>query len=97
MPRLEQVAVTCYVKIALLLRGELDFEINKEYFWTDSKIVLLISAIQVKGSRSLLQTGFSSSVITQMLHSDTMFQLYAIQHITALEILMLSKSSTSQR
>ena len=93
MPRLEQVAVTRYVKIALLLRGELDFEINKEYFWTDSKIVLLISAIQVKGSRSLSQTGFSSFVITQMLHSDTMFQLRAIQYITALEILMPSKSS----
>ena len=30
---------------------------------------MAISTIQVKGSRSLLQTGFSSFVITQMLHS----------------------------
>ena len=40
MPRLELVAVTLSVKIALLLRDELDIEINKEYFWIDSKIVL---------------------------------------------------------
>ena len=40
IPRLEPAAATLSVKIALLLRGELDIEISKEYFWTDSKVVL---------------------------------------------------------
>ena len=38
--RLELVAATRSVKIALLLQEELDIEINKEYYWTDSKVVL---------------------------------------------------------
>ena len=38
--RLELVAAAVSVKIVLLLREELDIEINKQYFWTDSKIVL---------------------------------------------------------
>ena len=40
IPRLELVAATLSVKIALLLREELDIEINNEYFWTDSKVAL---------------------------------------------------------
>ena len=40
IPRLELIAATLYVEIVLLLREELDIEINKEYFWTDSKVVL---------------------------------------------------------
>ena len=40
IPRLELIAATLSVKIALLLQEELDIEINKEYFWTDSKVVL---------------------------------------------------------
>ena len=40
IPRLELIAATLSVKIALLLQEELDMEINKEYFWTDSKVVL---------------------------------------------------------
>ena len=40
IPRLELVAATLSVKIVLLLREELDIEINKEYFWTDSKVLL---------------------------------------------------------
>ena len=40
IPRLELVAATLTVKTALLLREELDIEIIKEYFWTDSKVVL---------------------------------------------------------
>ena len=40
MSRLKLVAATLSVKIALLLREELDNEINKEHFWTDSKVVL---------------------------------------------------------
>ena len=39
-PILELVAATLSVKIALLLREELGIEINKKYFWTDSKVVL---------------------------------------------------------
>ena len=82
IPRLELVAATLSVKIALLLREELGIEINKEYFWTDST--------QIKGSRSLLKTGFSSFVITQMWHSGTMFHLHTIQQMTAQEVLMVS-------
>ena len=40
IPRLELVAATLSVKIALLLQEELDIEIKKEYFWTESKVVL---------------------------------------------------------
>ena len=40
IPRLELVAATLSVKVALLLREQLDIEVNKEYFWTDSKVVL---------------------------------------------------------
>ena len=40
IPRLKLVAATLSVKIALLLREELDIEITKEYFWTDSKVAL---------------------------------------------------------
>ena len=38
--RLELVAATLFANITLLLQEELDIEINKEYFWTDSKVVL---------------------------------------------------------
>ena len=41
-PILELVAATLSVEIALLLREELDIEINKKYFWTDSKVVFKI-------------------------------------------------------
>ena len=40
IPRLKLVAATLFVKIALFLREELDIKINKEYFWTDSKVAL---------------------------------------------------------
>ena len=40
IPRLELVAATLSVKVGLLLRQELEMKIDKEYFWTDSKVVL---------------------------------------------------------
>ena len=40
IPKLELVAAIFSVKIALLLREDWDIEINKEYFWTDIKVVL---------------------------------------------------------
>ena len=40
IPRLELIAATLSVKVSLLLRRELEIPINKEYFWTDSKVVL---------------------------------------------------------
>ena len=40
IPRPELVAATLSVKIALLLRKELDTEIKKMFFWSDSKVVL---------------------------------------------------------
>ena len=40
IPRLELIAATLSVKGSLLLRQKLGIPINKEYFWTDSKVVL---------------------------------------------------------
>ena len=40
IPRLELVSATVSIKIALLLREDLDIEISKDYFWTDSKVKL---------------------------------------------------------
>ena len=39
IPRLELIAATS-AKVSLLLRQELGIPINKEYFWTDSKVAL---------------------------------------------------------
>ena len=38
--RLKLIAATLSVKVSLLFRRELGIPINKEYFWTDSKVVL---------------------------------------------------------
>ena len=38
--RLGMIAATLSVKVSLLLRQKLGISINKEYFWTDSKVVL---------------------------------------------------------
>ena len=38
--RLELIAATLSFKVSLLLRREQEILINKEYFWTDSKVVL---------------------------------------------------------
>ena len=40
IPRLELVAAVLSVKIAALIRRELDIEWKNETFWTDSKVVL---------------------------------------------------------
>ena len=40
IPRLELVAATLSVKVGLLLRQELEMKIDKEYFWTNSKVIL---------------------------------------------------------
>ena len=40
IPRLELIAAILSVKVSLLLRQELGIPIKKEYFWTDSKVVL---------------------------------------------------------
>ena len=40
LPHLELVAVVLSVKIAALIRRELDIEWKNETFWTDSKVVL---------------------------------------------------------
>ena len=54
---------------------------------------LVISAIYVSGSKSLLQAGFISFMITQMLLRDIMFQLYTNQQRAAQEVLMLSNQA----
>ena len=40
MSRLELIAAALSVKVSPLLRQELEISINKEHFWTDSKINL---------------------------------------------------------
>lgn len=39
IPRLELTTAVCSVKISQQLRWELEFHIDREYFWTDSKEV----------------------------------------------------------
>ena len=40
IPRLELTAAVCSVRIRQQLRVELEYTIDKEYFWTDSRVVL---------------------------------------------------------
>ena len=40
IPCLELTAATLSVKISILIQQELQYNINKEYFWTDSQVVL---------------------------------------------------------
>ncbi|XP_078321623.1 uncharacterized protein LOC111100747 [Crassostrea virginica] len=40
IPRLELTAAVLSVKMSLFLKRELNLSINREYFWTDSKVVL---------------------------------------------------------
>ena len=40
IPGLELTAATLSVKISKLIREELQYSIDKEYFWTDSQVVL---------------------------------------------------------
>ena len=49
----------------------------------------LYQQFKSKSSRSSLQTRFSSFVITQMLHSGTMFDLHTIQQMTAQQVPMV--------
>ncbi|XP_078382421.1 uncharacterized protein LOC144665122 [Oculina patagonica] len=40
IPRLELTAAVCSVRISQQLRQELEYRIDQEYFWTDSRVVL---------------------------------------------------------
>ena len=40
IPGLELTAATLSVKISKFIREELQYSIDKEYFWTDSQVVL---------------------------------------------------------
>lgn len=40
IPRLELTAAVCSVRISQQLRRELEYHIDREYFWTDSNVVL---------------------------------------------------------
>lgn len=40
IPRLELTAAAVSTKISAMLKGELDMKIDREFFWTDSKVVL---------------------------------------------------------
>ena len=60
IPRPELVAVVLSVKIAALIRRELEIEWKNETFWTESKVVLgYINNNTTKSSRYLLLTDYS--------------------------------------
>ena len=40
IPRLELTAAVCSVKVSQQLPWELEYHIDREHFWTDSKVVL---------------------------------------------------------
>ena len=40
IPRLELTAAVCSVRISQQLRQELEYHVDQEYFWTDSRVVL---------------------------------------------------------
>ena len=40
IPRLELTTAVCSVRVSQQLRQELDYHIDQEYFWTESKVVL---------------------------------------------------------
>lgn len=40
IPRLELSAAVVSVKLSVMLKKELDMEIDQEFFWTDSRVVL---------------------------------------------------------
>ena len=48
IPLLELVAIILSVKIAALIRRELDTELKNETFWTDSKLVLGMTQLMLK-------------------------------------------------
>ena len=53
IPRLELTAAKLSVKMSKLIREELQYSINKEYFWTDGQVVLGYLQNQSKSSKYL--------------------------------------------
>ena len=90
IPRLELVAATLSVKIALLLREELNIEINKEYIWTDSKEVLGY----ISNSSKRFKIFVANKIQFIHDHSDVAQWYYVPsaynQQMTAQEVLMVS-------
>ena len=89
-PRLELVAAALSVKIALLLREQLDIEINMEYFWTDSKIVLGYISSSSKRFKIFVADRFRFNRDHSDVAHCTMFHLHTIQQMAAQEVLMVS-------
>ena len=85
IPRLELIAATLSVKVSLLLRQELGIPINKEYFWTYSKVVLGYINNNSKKLRYLLQTGFNSLEKMQTQSNGSTCQTMKIQQMTVPE------------
>ena len=73
-----------------MLREELDIEINKEYFWTDSKVVLGYISNSSKRFNIFVANRIQFIHDHSMLHSGTMFHLHAIQQMTAQDVLVVS-------
>jgi len=42
IPRLELTAAVLFVKISTMVKEELEFDIDQEYFWTDSCVTLRV-------------------------------------------------------
>ena len=54
---LELTAGTLSVKISKLIQEELQYSVNKEYFWIDSQVVLDTYRMNQRDSKYLWQTG----------------------------------------
>ena len=85
IPRLELIAATLSLKVSLLLRQELGIPINKEHFWTESKVLLGYTYNNSKNVRYLLETGFNSSEKMQIQSNGSMCQPRKIQQMTGPE------------
>ena len=73
LPCLELVAAVLSVKLAALIRGELEIERKNEPFWTDSKLVLGYIIIIPKSSRYFLLTEYSRYMRSPMSVNEDMF------------------------
>ena len=61
IPGLELTAATLSVKISKLIREELQYSIDKEYFWIDSQVVQDTYRMNQRDSKYLWQTASRSS------------------------------------
>ena len=91
IPRLELTAVTISARISTFLRSELTYPEIKEYFWTDSKIVLGYINNAAKRFHAYVANVFRRSATLQILHLGIMLILkitLQIMHLADLKPLI---------